>query len=308
MLAADKLLLQSNVKQRAIQLREKELNLFNDKRAPPHTDTHSPPPAWTTPSAVPRCHRRLRCLIPSSTAAASSLSLPLPPRQRPARRRRSFNAVGTQSAVLAGFAMTSFAEIDLPHNAYFATKARRRGHGLSEETVKLVHDFYVAHPSIKRSPIASDVLKLKDASGEVQLVAKLLSEVSLTDVYLDFVKQHPDVKIKERSFRYLRPPELRRMKTRHLEMCGCRRANHRAHPASLACAAPTRRPASAMRRGLDARTASRRWCVEMRLAQDALNAARAKLALQHGAAYAPPAVHPKPSFAVAAALCPDARW
>lgn len=31
MLAADKLLLQSNVKQRAIQLREKELNLFNDK-------------------------------------------------------------------------------------------------------------------------------------------------------------------------------------------------------------------------------------------------------------------------------------
>ena len=33
MLAADKLLLQSNLKQRAIQLREKELNLFNDKCA-----------------------------------------------------------------------------------------------------------------------------------------------------------------------------------------------------------------------------------------------------------------------------------
>ena len=65
MLAADKLLLQSNVKQRAIQLREKELLLFND----------------------------------------------------------NFNAVGTQSAVLAGFAMTSFAEIDLPHNAFYAQKA-----------------------------------------------------------------------------------------------------------------------------------------------------------------------------------------
>jgi len=65
MLAADKLLLQSNVKQRAIQLREKELNLFNE----------------------------------------------------------NFNAVGTQSAVLAGFAMTSFAEIDLPHNAFYASKA-----------------------------------------------------------------------------------------------------------------------------------------------------------------------------------------
>ena len=75
MLAADKLLLQSNVKQRAIQLREKELNLFNDKRAPPHTDTHRHC-SDSTPSAEPRCHRRLRCLIPSSTAAASSLSPP----------------------------------------------------------------------------------------------------------------------------------------------------------------------------------------------------------------------------------------
>lgn len=64
MLAADKLLLRSTVKQRAIQLREKELTLFNE----------------------------------------------------------NFNAVGTQSAVLAGFAMTSFAEIDLPHNAFYAQK------------------------------------------------------------------------------------------------------------------------------------------------------------------------------------------
>ena len=69
MLAADKLLLQSTVKQRAIQLREKELALFND----------------------------------------------------------NFNAVGTQSAVLAGFAMTSFAEIDLPHNAFYAQKVRAAG-------------------------------------------------------------------------------------------------------------------------------------------------------------------------------------
>ena len=38
----------------------------------------------------------------------------------------NFNAVGTQSAVLAGFAMTSFAEIDLPHNAFYAQKVRRR--------------------------------------------------------------------------------------------------------------------------------------------------------------------------------------
>jgi len=54
--AADKLLLVSNMKQRAIELREKELHLFNE----------------------------------------------------------NFNAVGTQAAVLAGFAMTAFAELNVP--------------------------------------------------------------------------------------------------------------------------------------------------------------------------------------------------
>ena len=58
MLAADKLLLQSNVKQRSIALREKELKLFNT----------------------------------------------------------NFSAVGTQAAIMAGFTLTSFVEIDLPPN------------------------------------------------------------------------------------------------------------------------------------------------------------------------------------------------
>ena len=62
MLAADKLMLQSNVKQRSIQLREKELKLFNT----------------------------------------------------------NFSAVATQSAVMAGFTLTSFVEIDLPPNKMVA--------------------------------------------------------------------------------------------------------------------------------------------------------------------------------------------
>ena len=56
MLAADKLLLQANIKQNAVQLREKELKLHYD----------------------------------------------------------NFNAVGTQAAVLAGFAMTALAEVTVP--------------------------------------------------------------------------------------------------------------------------------------------------------------------------------------------------
>lgn len=97
----------------------------------------------------------------------------------------------------------------------------RIGHGISAETKRLVYDFYVDHPGIKRSPMVGDVLKIKDEHGEQQTVAKLLSEVSLTDVYLDFEKAHPDL-LKERAFRDLRPPELRRMSKRHLDMCGCR--------------------------------------------------------------------------------------
>jgi len=58
MLAADKLLLQTTVKQRAISLREKELKLFNT----------------------------------------------------------NFSAVGAQAAIMAGFTLTTFVEIDLPPN------------------------------------------------------------------------------------------------------------------------------------------------------------------------------------------------
>ena len=62
MLAADKLLLQSDVKQRATSLREKELKLFNT----------------------------------------------------------NFSAVGTQSAIMAGFTLTSFVEVDLPPGREFS--------------------------------------------------------------------------------------------------------------------------------------------------------------------------------------------
>ena len=60
MLAADKLLLQSQIKQKAVSLREKELSLHYE----------------------------------------------------------NFNAVGTQAAVLAGFAMTALAEVDVPPSCH----------------------------------------------------------------------------------------------------------------------------------------------------------------------------------------------
>ena len=127
---------------------------------------------------------------------------------------------------------------------YWVYTKVRTGCGISESTAKLVHEFYLDHPGIKRSPMRDDVLKLKDAEGDWQKVPKLLSEVSLTDVYLDFVKMHGEDLIKERAFRYLAPPELRRMSSRHLEMCGCRppppppsSETPRAHLPRLECSA-----------------------------------------------------------------------
>ena len=110
---------------------------------------------------------------------------------------------------------------ELEHGIYWVASLARTGHGLSKETKALVHQFYLDHPGIKRSPLRGDVLHIKDEHGVRQPVAKLLSEVSLTDVYLDFEKAHPGL-LKERAFRYLAPPELRRMTRRHLDMCGCR--------------------------------------------------------------------------------------
>ena len=56
---------------------------------------------------------------------------------------------------------------------------------------------------------------LRGADGKKNVrVTKLLCEVSLTDVYLDFQKAHPEVKIGERAFRSLQPPEMRRMTAR----------------------------------------------------------------------------------------------
>ena len=169
-----------------------------------------------------------------------------------------------------------------------------------------MHDFYIAHPSIKRSPIAGDVLKLKQPDGSFAPTAKLLSEISLTDVYLDFVKEHPEVKIGERSFRYLKPVELRRMKMRHLEMCGCRYKLPARPPSHVArTRPPSHVPALPPRPAHLAHARPRlcRWCVEMRYAQDALNAARAKLTELHPT-YRQAAEHAKPPWP---SLLPCAR-
>ena len=224
--------------------------------------------------------RMATVLNTSSPSSPSSCQPPTGRRCSGARRRMREGATWRHLRC----ALQKRAKLDSgEEELYWQFTSRRTGHGLSKEVVRMVHDFYVAHPSIKRSPIAGDVLKIKQADGSYVLTAKLLSEISLTDVFLDFQLEYPDVKIKERSFRYLRPAELRRMKTRHLEMCGCRRPARPPTPAPFPAPMAARPSLWLTHRPLC------RWCVEMRLAQNALNAARVKLAQQH-AAFVPAAV------------------
>ena len=84
MLAADKLLLQSNLRQNAIKLKEKEFTLHHDKYA-----------------------------ASFQTQTLLATNSPTHPNTRCAHAH-SFSNVGTQSAVLAGFAITALIEFQPP--------------------------------------------------------------------------------------------------------------------------------------------------------------------------------------------------
>ena len=81
---APQLLLQSNVKQRSIELREKELNLFNSNFSAVGTQVSY--------------HTIQRCTVDPAEPTCHSM----------------------QAAIMAGFTLTSFVEIDLPPNKRWA--------------------------------------------------------------------------------------------------------------------------------------------------------------------------------------------
>eukprot|EP00965_Chrysotila_dentata_P000576 18710-Pleurochrysis_carterae.AAC.2 len=154
---------------------------------------------------------------------------------------------------------------------------RRTGHGLDDDTKALVHNYYIDHANVKRSPIKGNVIYLRDKSGVKQPVAKLLCEVSITLVYDDFLRDYPDMKVhvSERSSRSLAPAEMRRITKRHLNMCGCR---------CEYCTLPM-------------------YYLDMKYAQEALNASRKMLSQQHVEHYSAPYCHEHPKHAAAAAVC-----
>jgi hypothetical protein len=66
---------------------------------------------------------------------------------------------------------------------------------------------------------------IRDLTGKKTIrVGKLLCEIGLQQLYLEFLEANPEMrgKIGERSFRYLMPPQMRRMAKRYMSMCGCK--------------------------------------------------------------------------------------
>ena len=88
-----------------------------------------------------------------------------------------------------------------------------------------VSGFVLEHRHVRPSPIHRDTVLIRDTDGrETIRVGKLLCEIGLQQLYLEFIAANPELKgvIGERSFRYLMPPQMRRMHKRYMSMCGCK--------------------------------------------------------------------------------------
>jgi hypothetical protein len=126
-------------------------------------------------------------------------------------------------------------------SAYLVGVKKRAGkRKVTPQLTQLLKTFVFNHPNIRTSPISSDTLKVPNEDGVKVDVPKLLLEISRTELYLQFktateeynkaflntpakdrLHAHPIATIGERTFRYLLPPQCRKMDERHMEMCAC---------------------------------------------------------------------------------------
>lgn len=78
---------------------------------------------------------------------------------------------------------------------------------------------------MRPSPISKDTILVVGPDGKKTVrVGKLLCEIGLQQLYLEFIETNPHLRtvIGERSFRYMMPPQMRRMQKRYMAMCGCK--------------------------------------------------------------------------------------
>jgi hypothetical protein len=97
-----------------------------------------------------------------------------------------------------------------------------------------LHAWVLNHPHVVDSPIARDMLLIKDPeTGRKVRTGKILLEVSVRELHNDLLdlpanggldcarSAEGKVLISDTALRYLLPPQLRRMTESHKQMCGC---------------------------------------------------------------------------------------
>ena len=137
------------------------------------------------------------------------------------------------------------------------------------DVARLVHEFLMDNTHIRTSPSPKDTLLVRGPDGKRNVrVPRMLVEVSRTQLFRDFLEEHPDIKIRERTFRGLFPKNFRRL-TKRFESCGCTK------------------------------------CIETKGAHQSLTVGRGNLKKIHGDAYQP-YDHKTPADAVADLLCQPA--
>ena len=138
----------------------------------------APSPQKTT--SVPSRRDRARALgVPSSTLARVDARL--------IEKRRQLTTAGETGV-------------------HWALSKRKKGFSKIDEALRLLLvDAFNDHPHVIVSPNSKDTLQHKNADGEIVLVRKVLTQVSLGSIFSDIVREHPTIKnrVGERAFRYI---------------------------------------------------------------------------------------------------------
>jgi hypothetical protein len=128
---------------------------------------------------------------------------------------------------------------DLHNDEYsvsWSTVKKRKGYSkVSPQLRKKLYEWFLNHPQVIASPIASDTLLLKDPDDPTKKirVGKLLLQISYRELHNDLLSDGPsgllearhsttnEPLISDTALRALTPPQVRTMTTRHKLMCGC---------------------------------------------------------------------------------------
>ncbi|XP_068689864.1 uncharacterized protein [Montipora foliosa] len=106
-------------------------------------------------------------------------------------------------------------------SCWLAKKRQTRRDALSDETKKLVYDFWtqsVSRPTGNKNEVLRKRVRPKESIEH----PKHVLEVTQTEAFQKFQKEHPNVKIKQRKFESLKPFFVKGAKERDRQTCMCR--------------------------------------------------------------------------------------